>query len=125
MNAKALLVFVGLIVFCVATFGIFASMVQPQMTTGTVNMVQPCGWFWCMQYDREYSEINVNNSQSNQNNGEANLLNAQATQVVGGTATVRNQQVGFGFVMGICGAGLALLALVVIVLPVLGRVVGS
>lgn len=126
MNGKGILfIALAIVVFCVAGLGIFGNMAAPQKTTGTVQMVQPCGWFWCADYDSQYSETNKNNSQANQNNGEANLYNAQAKQVESRTVIVQQQLVGYGLLMGVCGAGLLVLVVVIVVMPVLGRMGGG
>jgi len=86
-NSKVLgyfLIIVAVMAMCAITF----NAATPQKTTGTVVMVQPCGWFWCAEYDAHYAEhVNQPNSEANKNNGEANYYNSQAEQTASQTTT--------------------------------------
>jgi uncharacterized protein YfaP (DUF2135 family) len=94
-------------VFALAVVGMaLIGLLQPQKTTGTVEMVQPCGWPWCAGYDSHYAqEVNVPNSEANQNNGEATLDNARATAVIVEAYRVENNtEVKTGVALGMCGS---------------------
>lgn len=96
------LVVIGAIYFCFALINASA----PEKTTGTIEMVQPCGWFWCAEYDAHYAqEVNVPNSQANENNSESNLNNAQATQISSNTVKSQALDKFGGFLSGVCFIG--------------------
>lgn len=104
------LVLLGAVFFC----GFLTQAVKPQKvdpSNGSIQMVQPCGWFWCANYDQQYAEhVNVPNSQANEQNGQANLYNAQATAIVNQTVQ-HNNDVALGGLPFWCGfLALALVA---------------
>lgn len=89
MNSKTLFfVGTGTLVVIVVLLGLL----QPDKTTDTVSMVQPCGWPWCAIYDQSYSQVNERNAHSNEMNANANKLNAQATQIVYQTKSEQRQE---------------------------------
>lgn len=102
-NAKFAL-FAGVlfvVIVCSWAIGIFG----PEKTTGTIEMVQPCGWFWCAGYDSHYAQnVNLPNSQANSNNGEAAVSFAQATQITGDAIKSQTQTATAGAMFGFYGA---------------------
>lgn len=71
-----------IIIAALMLLGICSAMysgVMPEKTTGEIEMLQPCGWPWCAEWDAHYAErVNEPNSRANLNNGQAELYNAQA-----------------------------------------------
>jgi len=55
--------------------------ISPEKTTGEIEMLQPCGWPWCMEWDAQYADNNLKNAQANMYNSEGELLIAQAENV--------------------------------------------
>jgi uncharacterized protein YfaP (DUF2135 family) len=74
----------------------------PQKTTGTIEMVQPCGWWWCADHDQQYAEhVNRPNSEANRNNSEARINNAEAESIEKSTAINQSSDRSLGFCMGV------------------------
>ena len=72
------LVVLGIVVFCGAAY----SSVAPVRTTEEIEMIQPCGWPWCMGYDAHYAgNVNLPNSEANLNNGQAEVAEARAEEI--------------------------------------------
>lgn len=76
-DTKVVLVLFVLVMLFVCSLTYAGTM--PQKTTSEIEMIQPCGWPWCMDYDAHYAEkVNEPNSRANENNAHAELYNAQA-----------------------------------------------
>lgn len=104
MDGKGLLWIVVAIVACVLLTGIIGGnlaapdKIDPEKES--IEMVQPCGWIFCGDYDQQYAEhVNLPNSEANRNNAEANRVNAQATKIV---SEVRNEAYRGDFQFGTC-----------------------
>ena len=129
MNGKVLLVIVAVLMACVFMFGIAGNLVAPDKIDPekeSIEMVQPCGWVWCAEYDAQYAEhVNLPNSESNRNNAEANVLNAEATQVVSETWQQDTKVFGEGTFVGALVGGFITIVATVIAILVIGAIVGA
>ena len=76
-------VFVFLMVLGLIGLCIFTTLeAAPVKTTGEIEMVQPAGWAWNMEYDAHYAqEVNEPNSRANLNNAEAEKAMADAARI--------------------------------------------
>jgi uncharacterized protein YfaP (DUF2135 family) len=81
MNDNKIFSILAVLAMCVLCgFSILA--VEPQKTTSEIEMVQPCGWFWCAAYDAQYAEhVNEPNSRANLNNAQASAYDAIADKM--------------------------------------------
>ena len=136
LGGKTMIVIIGLVLFVVfmAMCGAAYQAMAPTFvrSDNQINMIQPCGWFFCSGYDRSSADINQTNSEANKNNGEAHAYDAVATKTVaeadqihvnnyGGQAVTYGEGVYTGWVTLCCGA-FVFLVLGTVVLTILQRV---
>ena len=117
-NGIKVILIIILIGACVLV-GMVWNAASPNVTQGEeVGMIQPKGYIFSQEYDKNSSEVNQGNAQANADNGLSHVYNAQATQIVSqandtavNRAATLGSAIGTTVFMYLCGGLLTLLVI--------------